>query len=118
VWEELPQTSTNTHDKSKSMLYVLDNFGEIKYRPTLEMFGSSPTKAVLHDTFFACIFPYPVKALRYFSFVDDKWINWTHRVTRYGKTSLTIDDDVFILSKQKDDSIILKANIDGVFERF
>jgi len=37
---------------------------------------------------------------------------------KYGNSVLSIDDDIIILSKQKDNSIILKAKIDGIFEKF
>ena len=49
--------------------------------------------------------------------IEKKWKLWHERVRKYGNSVLSIDDDVIILSKQSDNSIILKAKIDGVFEK-
>ena len=47
---------------------------------------------------------------------EKKWKLWTEGVRKYGNSVLSIDDDLIILSKQNDNSIILKAKIDGVFQ--
>ena len=121
VWEKSLKTddhtaiSDNTKSEIKSMLSVLDKFGHLK---TNVKIMASPTTTVLHDTFFACIFPHPRNTLRCYSLIEKKWKLWNVRVLKYGNSTLSISNDVIILSKQKDGSIILKANIDGVFERF
>ena len=121
VWEKNPKIeihnaiSNNTGSEIKSMLTVIDKFGKLKTNVTIM---ASPTAAVLHDTFFACIFPHPRNKLRCYSLIEKKWKLWNERVRRYGNSVLSVDDDVIVLSKQKGNSIILKANIDGVFERF
>ena len=51
-------------------------------------------------------------------FTEKKWKLWNERVRKYGNSVLSVDGDVIVLFKQKGNSIILKANIDGVFERF
>ena len=121
VWEKNPKIeihnaiSNNTGSEIKSMLTVIDKFGKLKTNVTIM---ASPTAAVLHDTFFACIFPHPRNKLRCYSLIEKKWKLWNERVRKYGNSVLSVDDDVIVLSKQKGNSIILKANIDGVFERF
>ncbi|MBT4327601.1 MAG: hypothetical protein HOD60_11985, partial [Candidatus Nitrosopelagicus sp.] len=121
VWEKNPKTeihnaiSNNAESEIKSMLTVIDKFGQLK---TNVKIMATPTTAVLHDTFFACIFPHPRNRLRCYSLIEKKWKLWQDMTRKYGNSVLSIDDDIIILSKQKDNSIILKAKIDGIIERF
>ena len=121
VWEKSSKTDDHTpiSDKSeseiKSMLSVIDKFGQLK---TNLKIMASPTTAVLHDTFFACIFPHPRNKLRCYSLIENKWKLWNERILKYGHSILSIDNDVILLSKQQDSDVILKANIGGVFQRF
>ncbi len=120
VWEKLPVVKSDAISLKKSetiqsMLTVIDKNGELKTNIDIV---ASPYDVVLHDTFFACIFPHPRNKLRCYSLIDKKWKIWSERVLRYGPSKLSIIDDTIILTKNKDDSVILKANIDGVFESF
>ena len=119
VWEKTPKIKSDAISSVKSetvqsMLSIIDKKGEFK---TNEKIVASPYAVVLHETFFACVFPHPRNKLRCYSLIDEKWMNWSERVLKYGKIKLSIIDDVIILSKQKDNSVILKANNAGVFER-
>ena len=120
VWENFSNNivhktvSDNSELNIKSMLSIIDKFGQLKTNITIM---ASPTTAILHDTFFACIFPYPRNNLRCYSLIQSKWKLWNENIRKYGNSTLSIVDDLIILSKQNDGSIIFKVNIDGVFQK-
>ena len=112
VWEESSKTVAHADRLHKSKLYIIDKHGQLKNENNTDM-TSSPNAAVLHDRFFACVYPYPTRQLRCFSLIDNKWMWWFEGITRYGKSTLSIVDDDITLSRQKDGGIIFKINING-----
>ncbi len=104
VWEKSSKSM-----EPQSNLLVIDKFGgEINDSDLI----SSPNSVVLHDGFFACIFPKPQRKLRCFSIIDKKWELWSEFLVQYGKTHpLLLVDSTIILSKKKDTGIIFKIDL-------
>ena len=96
VWEKSSKSM-----EPQSNLLVIDKFGgEINDSDLI----SSPNSVVLHDRFFACIFPKPRRKLRCFSIIDKKWELWSEFLVQYGKTHPLLPSmmmSTFILSKTK-----------------